>query len=364
MNKILAICTSPDKGGLELYFAKLVNYFYSQNKQVWAICRENSAIESSLNIQPLTIKKVSVLNIFIQALSICKIINKNNINIIHIGWGKDLLLAVLVKIFSKKSLKLIYYRQMKITRSKKDFYHKYIYSYIDLLLVITEKLKDEALYFTTMHKDQVQKLLYGVESPEIETKDTRNKFLRELGLNEKIYTIGVFSRIEEQKGQHLVIEAMNLLGDTPLQLVIVGHSMDDSYKAKLKTLIEDYNFESKVKFIPFIDKPMRVMPFFDVIILPTYEETFGLVVVESMMMSVPVIGSNAGGVPEIINDNDNGLLFSTKDFNSLRDKILLLMNSKDLRVKLSNNGKLYANKHYNYDKHFELLEKYMGIVNE
>ena len=36
----------------------------------------------------------------------------------------------------------------------------------------------------------------------------------------------------------------------------------------------------------------------------------------------------------------------------------------DEALKLSNNGKLYANKHYNYDEHFKLLEKYMGIVND
>ena len=63
------------------------------------------------------------------------------------------------------------------------------------------------------------------------------------------------------------------------------------------------------------------MPYFDLIILPTYEETFGLTVVEAMLMSVPVIGSNAGGVPEIISHKYNGLLFKTRDHNDLMHNI-------------------------------------------
>ena len=71
------------------------------------------------------------------------------------------------------------------------------------------------------------------------------------------------------------------------------------------------------------------MPYFDLIILPTYEETFGLVVAESMMMNVPVIGSNSGGVPEIIQDETNGLMFETRNSDSLAEKVLMIINNKE-----------------------------------
>jgi len=112
---------------------------------------------------------------------------------------------------------------------------------------------------------------------------------------------------------------------------------------------------SKIAFTPFFESPMKIMPMLDLIILPTYEETFGLVVAESMLMGTPVIGSNAGGVPEIISDNYNGLLFESRNYKSLSKKILSIYESEDLRIKLSNNAKIFANEHYNYQKHFTKL---------
>ena len=92
----------------------------------------------------------------------------------------------------------------------------------------------------------------------------------------------------------------------------------------------------------------------------TYEETFGLVAAEAMLMGVPVIGSNAGGIPEIIQNNINGLLFETKNSNSLKQKISMMINSLELRQKLSNNAKIFIREHYNYGKHFDSLDSFLN----
>jgi glycosyltransferase involved in cell wall biosynthesis len=99
------------------------------------------------------------------------------------------------------------------------------------------------------------------------------------------------------------------------------------------------------------------MPFFDLVILPTYEETFGLVAAEAMIMGVPVIGSNAGGVPEIISHNNNGLLFETKNMDDLSEKIDMIIENKTLRNNLVSNAHEYAYKEFDYNKHFDRLEK-------
>ena len=104
------------------------------------------------------------------------------------------------------------------------------------------------------------------------------------------------------------------------------------------------------------------MPFCDLIILPTYEETFGLVVAEAMIMGVPVIGSDAGGVPEIIEDGKNGLMFETKNSNSLAEKILIFINNKELRRNLAQNAKVYAEETYDYQNHFNLLDNYINNI--
>ena len=82
---------------------------------------------------------------------------------------------------------------------------------------------------------------YGIQIPNkiINTKD-RKKIFDRFDLNEKLFTIGVFSRIEEQKGQHLVVEALNSIDNKDIQLLIIGHCMDNKYLDKLNNMIDEF----------------------------------------------------------------------------------------------------------------------------
>ena len=359
MNKILAICTSPDKGGLELYFVNMVNYFHSVDQNITAVCKKNSKISKLIKSPVININKINGLNIFYRAYKLANYIDEEKIDVIHVSWTKDLFFSVLVKVFSNRQVKIIYHRQMKITRYKKDFYHNFIYKNISIVLVITEGLLNDCKKYLPIKDDQIIKLTYGISLPDNIKNFDKKSFFNSLKLKENIFTIGVFSRIEEQKGQHLVIEALNLLSEKDIQLVVVGHCMDSGYQNDLIQIIDKYNMTHQVAFTPFIESPMKLMGMLDLIILPTYEETFGLVVAESMLMGTPVIGSNAGGVPEIIHDNHNGLLFESKNYRSLSEKIISIYKSEELRIKLSNNAKIFANEHYDYHKHFSKLENIM-----
>jgi glycosyltransferase involved in cell wall biosynthesis len=88
------------------------------------------------------------------------------------------------------------------------------------------------------------------------------------------------------------------------------------------------------------------MQCFDVLVLTTHVETFGLVLVEAMMLGIPVIGSNAGGVLEIIDHEKTGLLFKTKDAHSLAEAIERMVRDPELRQQLAAAGREKAGKAY------------------
>jgi len=280
----------------------------------------------------------------------------NKLNILHVSWSKDIFIAVMLKLFIPRAIKIIFYRQMKIPHEKKIFYHRFFYKHIDLLLVITDKLKEEAYRNIPIHKDKVIKLTYGISKPKLNIKLNKSNFNKINNINPKIFSIGIFSRVEEQKGQHLVLDAMNM-SSNEMQVCIIGHVMSNQYKEQLLIRAKIYHLTKYLKFINFVDTPMSYMPFFDLVILPTYEETFGLVAAEAMIMGVPVIGSNAGGVPEIISHGDNGLLFETKNMSDLSKKIDMIIENKTLRDSLISNAPEYAYKEFDYNNHFDKLEK-------
>ena len=375
MKNILAICTSPDRGGLEIYFTSLIKYFNNKSCDIsiYPCFSKDSYIGENLKDSIndyLEIRNIGFLNILKYFFKISNYIKEHNIKYVHVSWGKDLLLGVLIKKLCRNNIKLIYYRQMKVTRKKHDIYHKFIYKNIDLVLVITEKLLSECKRFFPVDKSLIKLLRYGIKVPNQFTStflNSKEDFYRYFNLDKSIFTVGIFSRVEDQKGQHLVLKALSNIKNNEwidLQLIITGHEMNEDYYKKLKKYISDYSLEDLVKFVPFLPYPdsMKAMSYLDITILPTYEETFGLVIAESMIVGTPVIGSKAGGVPEIINDGNNGYLFEPKNVDSLEEKILNLYLNKDLRNKLSKNAYEFSVNEYNYDNHFLLFSRHLSEI--
>ena len=355
MNRLLALCTSPDRGGLELYFIKFIKH-YDDEKSVYVACSKDSYISKNITKKKIECEPNGVLKSIRNFIRLRRSIIKNEIDWIHVSWTNDLLLGVLLKIFSPRHIKLIFYRQMKLTRFKNSPYHKFIYGKIDLFLVITKKLHNEACKYLPIKKSIIHVLSYGISKPDYKFSMSKKAFFDKYNMESSMFSIGVFSRIEEQKGQHLLIEAIRQ-SKHKIQLFIMGHCMDKKYKNKLENISSEYNLSSHICFTGFLQSPMNYMPFFNLVVLPTYEETFGLVVAEAMLMKVPVLGSNAGGVPEIITHESNGLLFETRNYNDLQDKIDMVIENSQLRERIIDKGFNFVNKYYDYYSHFDKFEK-------
>ncbi len=361
INRVLALCLSPDQGGLELYVLKLLKYYHKNNQNIPVACSKNSYIAQNTKSDKIECFSSGILKNIMNFFLIRKYMIKKNLDIIHVSWSKDILLSIMLKLFTPGSIKVIFYRQMKISRHKKDIFHKFIYRHIDIIMVITDKLKCEAIKHLPIDSHKIHKLTYGIDKPPNDKSIDKSIFFKKYDMDSNIFSIGIFSRIEEQKGHHLVLNSIKK-SKHEIQLFIIGHSMDDKYKDDLKKTADNYELSSKLKFINFVESPMSYMPCFDLIVLPTYEETFGLIVAEAMLMKVPVIGSNAGGVPEIIKDGNNGLLFETKNDNDLVKKIDYIIESKETKDKLINNAYEYANNKYDNTNHFDKLEKIMNSL--
>ena len=97
----------------------------------------------------------------------------------------------------------------------------------------------------------------------------------------------------------------------------------------------------------------------DCIALTTVNEAFGLVLPEAMRAGIAVIGSNNGGVPEIIDHKETGLLFESQNENSLYQQIRYFYENSALKEKIATQGKEKADQMFDDNKHFQTLENFM-----
>ena len=87
-----------------------------------------------------------------------------------------------------------------------------------------------------------------------------------------------------------------------------------------------------VKFLPFTDDVPRLMAALHIFILPSFAETFGIVVIEAMAMEKPVIATNVGGPPEIIVDGKTGLLLEPRNVEAISSAIERILSGKTLQI--------------------------------
>ena len=127
--KILQICMSQGFGGLELYVLKVAKHLAENNFQFNVLTRKGSFLNTKLSEnQILSDSFTSVFYHFplFSAIKLARYIDNNEIDVLHVHWGNDLFLTALAKVFSARKVKLIYTRQMSLTREKKDIYHRFL----------------------------------------------------------------------------------------------------------------------------------------------------------------------------------------------------------------------------------------------
>jgi glycosyltransferase involved in cell wall biosynthesis len=138
--------------------------------------------------------------------------------------------------------------------------------------------------------------------------------------------------------------------------------MSSGYRQTLINQATKLDVADRVIFQDFVSKPQQLMQVCDCVTLASAQETFGLVLPEAMRSGVAVIGSNSGGVPEIIDHGVTGLLFESGNANDLYLQIEKLYIDPDFKKALAQQGKQSADERFNNDLHFEQLEQHLKSI--
>ena len=159
-----------------------------------------------------------------------------------------------------------------------------------------------------------------------------DSFKREYRLEDKPIVLFIGNLIK-RKNVDSLLEAKKV-ANSDYYLVIVG---DGPLFKKLRKKVEEENIRDVI-FTGARDDVEEIIPSCDVLILPSFSESFGLVLIEALACGKPVIGSNVGGITEIIND-DVGLLVNPTKISSIAIAVDRIVNDENLRLVLSMNAR-------------------------
>ncbi|MCD6458500.1 MAG: glycosyltransferase family 4 protein [Thermoproteales archaeon] len=167
-------------------------------------------------------------------------------------------------------------------------------------------------------------------------------------------------RLEKQKNVLSLIEAVKNLDDVKLYIYGKG-SLEKQIKEKIwKEKITNVYLRGIIKneLLPYELNTAEIF------ILPSLYEGHPKALLEAMACGLPVIGSNVEGIRDLIKEGETGLLCSTTP-ESIREKIIYLLNNPEIRKKLGENARKYVVEHFSFkaiiEKELEIHKKLLGL---
>ncbi|HOV21586.1 MAG TPA: glycosyltransferase family 4 protein [bacterium] len=295
----------------------------------------------------LPLEKKNILNFFKGRKKLLKIIKKEIPDIIHVqsrfpSW-------IICSLKSKLE-------NIPVVTSIHSIYPFYLYSQStgkgDLVIVVSKFLEEYAIKKLKVNINKIR-LVYNGISDEFSRIEKTKK--------EKI-VIGMIGRFTKSKGWFYFLEAVKDLyyeNKYDFETILIG-SGSKSYEKKIKKWIEKNNLSKKIKILKC--NSIDGLKLIDLLVIPSIKaEGFGRTVVEGQFAKVPVIASNIGAIPELIEDSKTGFLVSPKDSISIAEKIKYLMNNPEVIEKITDNAYKFVKENFSVDK---MVEKTLNVYKE
>ncbi|HDN73425.1 MAG TPA: glycosyltransferase family 1 protein, partial [Archaeoglobus sp.] len=185
-----------------------------------------------------------------------------------------------------------------------------------------------------------------------------------LGLERDKKIILFLSAIRYAKGPDILVKAIpEIKKNVPeAQLILAGKGV---MKTEIEQLIDRLGISSSIAtpgFIKEADKPLYYKSA-DIFVLPSREDCLPLVILESMSSGVPIVATKVGGIPEIVQHGETGLLVPPNDPHALATAIVYLLTNENIRKHIANKARNIV-KNYSWEKITEQTEKlYRELVN-
>jgi glycosyltransferase involved in cell wall biosynthesis len=179
--------------------------------------------------------------------------------------------------------------------------------------------------------------------------------LREaIGLKTGDKVLSVVARLTPWKGHQTLLDAFRrVLDDEPdARLLVIGDAgfWTDDYTADLHRQAEDLGCAEAVYWLGFREDIPQLLALTDVMVLPSKDEPFGIVLVEAMAAGKPVIATRTGGPLDIVTEGVTGLLVEAGDVGQLADAILQLLGDPERAAAMGRAGRKRAEDHFDISR--------------
>jgi glycosyltransferase involved in cell wall biosynthesis len=177
----------------------------------------------------------------------------------------------------------------------------------------------------------------------------RSYYRVELHVRDEDFLVGVIGDVNPNKGQEYLIEAIpRMLKTIPrLKIAFIGrfHRNERHVQRLRRKLIEDQSFR-RVKWLGIRENIHQYLKAFDVLCVPSLEESLGLVAAEGQAAGIPVIATDVGGLGEVVQNEQTGLMIPPRNSAAIAEAVIRLYRDRSLGELLAANAKAAVERNF------------------
>ncbi len=340
--RIVHLSTMMSYYGGEVHLASLAAGLRARGHEVTCVVRPGSEMAEVLPEMGLEVRTLSLVDWFdpSSVTRLSRLVRSLHCDILHTHLPRDYFLAAVVtlgtgiaNVGTRHQL-----RPLSHMLLKRPFLNRF-----SEFIAVSEAVGQGLLRAGVVPADRLTVVRHGFDrQPESSLNRAALGRLRlQAGVAAETPVVGFVGRLCPTKGVETLIRAVGILKKRwpGLKIILVGDETPGSgYRRRLQKMIQHLALEDMINFAGYLDGAGQLSKAFDIQVVPSVAEPFGLVTLEAMAAQVPVVVTDSGGSPEIVRDGVEGFLFAPGDEKALARKLDCLLDSKGLRQEMGSRG--------------------------
>ena len=335
MTKKTIVHIAQSAGGVAEYLYMFFKNFKDENYENVLIVSEDyknqlerfKTYTSNIYIVPM-VREVEAKKDIKSIIKVRKILKQIKPDIVYLHSSKAGAIGRIALAFNFKT-KILYnahgwYFNAQISDKKKKLFaliERILAIKTDKIINISKSEYDSALKYKIAPEKKMCIIENGIDFTKFQNNDKyREETRKKYDITENEIVIGVVGRLTEQKDPITMIKAFELVNkeNKNTRLMYVGSG---ELEEEVKQFAKEHDILDKVIITGWVDNVEKYIPAFDIAVLPSKWEGFGLVLIEYMACNKPIVATNVGGIKNIVKDVENGLLFEKENEQQLHNAI-------------------------------------------
>jgi glycosyltransferase involved in cell wall biosynthesis len=212
----------------------------------------------------------------------------------------------------------------------------------DALIAVSQYTEKELTEFYGISEEKIHVIYNCVDVQKFKPNTDKEKLRRELGLEKEKKIVLFVGRLYSRKGLTTLVQSIPKVVQVfkDAKFIISGGGFKQNQE-KLQRQAEKVKANNHVSFLGYFpdEKLPNLYACSDIFVLPALYENFPFAILEAQASGLPVISTKVGGIPELVTDNENGLLVDPADAEQLADAIIRLLQDPIFAEKLGRQGR-------------------------